>query len=67
MREFMILITELVAIALLQTILEAVLDAEERKRQIKVLNIACVVASYLVLIRYVYTHFWTELWAFVML
>jgi len=35
MREFMILIAELLFIAVLQTINESILDAEERKKQLK--------------------------------
>jgi len=57
----MILITELLFIAVLQTIVESILDAEERKRQLKVVNIACIAVSYVLLIRYVYNHLWGEL------
>ena len=65
MREFMILLAELLFIAILQTIVEAVLDAEERKKQLKVVNIACIAVSYVLLIRYVYNHLWGELTTFV--
>ena len=65
MREFMILITELLFIAVLQTIVESILDAEERKKQLKVVNIACIAVSYVLLIRYVYNHLWGELTSFV--
>ena len=65
MREFMILITELLFIAVLQTIVESILDAEERKKQLKVVNIACIAVSYVLLIRYVYNHLWGELTTFV--
>jgi len=65
MREFMILIAELLFIVILQTIVESVLDAEERKKQLKVVNIACIAVSYVLLIRYVYNHLWGELSAFV--
>jgi len=61
MREFLILIGELLFIALLQTIIEAIFDAEERKRQMKVVNIACISISYFLLVRYVYNHLWGEL------
>ena len=65
MREFMILLTELLFIAVLQTIVESILDAEERKRQLKVVNIACIAVSYVLLLRYVYNHLWGELMSFV--
>jgi len=65
MREFMILLTELLFIAVLQTIVESILDAEERKKQLKVVNIACIAVSYVLLFRYVYNHLWGELMSFV--
>ena len=65
MREFMILLTELLFIAVIQTIVESILDAEERKRQLKVVNIACIAVSYVLLFRYVYNHLWGELMSFV--
>ena len=65
MREFMILIIELLFIALIQTVIEAVFDEQERKKQIKVVNIACILISYLLLIRFVYNHLLGELTAFV--
>ena len=61
----MVLIAELLFIAVVQTIIESILDAEERKKQLKVINIACVAVSYVLLIRYVYTHLWGEVLAFV--
>jgi len=65
MREFLILIAELLFIAVIQTIVESILDAEERKKQLKVVNIACIAVSYVLLIRYVHNHLWGELAAFV--
>jgi len=65
MREFMILIAELLFIAVIQTIVESIMDAEERKKQLKVVNIACIAVSYVLLIRYVYNHLWSEITAFV--
>ena len=65
MREFMVLIVELLFIALIQTIVEAVFDAEDRKKQMRVVNIACILISYLLLIRFVYNHLLEELTAFV--
>ena len=61
MREFMILIAELLFIAVVQTIIESILDTEERQKQLKVVNIACIAVSYVLLIRYVYNHLWGEL------
>ena len=61
MREFTILIAELLFIAVLQTIVESIFDAEERQTQLKVVNIACLAMSYVLLIRYVYNQLWGEL------
>jgi len=61
MREFMILIAELLFIAIVQTIVESIFDAEERQKQLKVVNIACIAMSYVLLIRYVYNQLWGEL------
>ena len=65
MREFMILIAELLFIAVVQTIIESIFDAEERKKQMKIVNIACIAVSYVLLLRYVYNHLWGEIMAFV--
>ena len=65
MREFMILIAELLFIAVVQTVVESMMDAEKREKQLKVVNIACVAVSYVLLFRYVYNHLWGELAAFV--
>jgi hypothetical protein len=56
MREFMILIGELVLIAMVQVILDAILDESGQKRAIKVVNIACILISYFLLVRYVYNN-----------
>jgi len=65
MREFMILITEILAIVILQTIIEAILDIQKREEYAKVVNIACVLICYFLLIRYVYNHLWGEIIAMV--
>jgi len=65
MREFVVLIGELLFIVLIQSILESVLDAEKRERYMKVINVACVVVSYVMLIRYVHNNLWAELQALV--
>ena len=65
MREFLILITELLVILILQIIIEAVFDAEKHKKHMKVVNISCLMVSYVLLARYVYNHLWSELLAFV--
>lgn len=67
MRDFLILIVELLAIAIIQTIVESILDAEERKGLLKVVNIACIAASYILVIRYIATHLWGEIAAMLVL
>jgi len=67
MREFFILIGELLLIALLQSVLEAVFDTEKRSQQMRVINIACIAISYLLLARYVFVHLLSEFTAIVTL
>ncbi|MCL2839218.1 MAG: hypothetical protein FWE05_00465 [Defluviitaleaceae bacterium] len=61
MREFMILIGELIIIAVIQTVLDAVFTELEIEKQIRVVNIACLILSYFLLIRFVSNHFLGEL------
>ena len=61
MREFMILIAELMLIAVLQVVLGAVLDEGGTKWAVKVLNIACISISYVLLVNYVYNQFAGEI------
>lgn len=61
MREFLILIGELMFIAVIQIILEAILDEWAQKRAIIIINIACIIISYFLLFRYVYNHFIRDL------
>ena len=65
MRPFLILIAELLFIAILQSILEAVLDTEPRQKLLKIINIAAIAAGYALLFRYIQNHLWQELVAFV--
>lgn len=65
MREFMVLIGQLLFVVIVQSVIEAVLDTEDRVRQIKVVNIACVVFCYALLVRYVYNNLWAELATFI--
>ena len=65
MRPFLILIAELLFIAILQSILEAVLDTEPRQKLLKIINIAAIAAGYVLLFRYIQNHLWYELVAFV--
>ena len=65
MREFMILITEILLIVILQTIIEAILAIQKREEYAKVVNIACVLVCYFLLIRYTYNHLWGEIAALV--
>ena len=61
MREFLILITEILLVVILQTIIEAVLSIQKREEYTKVVNIACVLVCYFLLIRYAYNHLWGEI------
>ncbi|MCL2217138.1 MAG: hypothetical protein FWB91_08990 [Defluviitaleaceae bacterium] len=61
MGEFVILIGELVFIAVLHGAVRAAFSEYGMNRHIPVLNIACVLISYALLIRFVYNHFLEEL------
>jgi len=61
MREFMFLIFELMTVAVLQMILENILNETSQKRVVKLINIACILISYFLLLRYVYNHFIVEI------
>ncbi|MCL2386446.1 MAG: hypothetical protein FWC89_02745 [Defluviitaleaceae bacterium] len=65
MRDFMVLIGELMFVAALQVIVNAILDEGGQKRVITVVNIACVLISYFLLVRYVYNHLIGDLSALV--
>ena len=61
MAPFLILISQLVFIALLQSIVEHVLEIKEKTQYQKLVNMACLGASYGLLIRYVHSHLWPGL------
>ena len=65
MREFIILIGELLFVAAIQAIIEAIMDERGLKRQMQVVNIACILISYILLIRYVNNHLLGEISALV--
>jgi hypothetical protein len=54
MRDFIILISQLLSIAIIQIIITTSLDENGQKWLIKIINIACISICYLLLIRYVY-------------
>lgn len=54
MRDFMILMGELLFIAVFQMISTTFLDEVGQKWIIKLINIACIVICYFLLLRYVY-------------
>lgn len=65
MEDFLILIAQLLFIAALQTLLETVLASGSWKKYLQTINIACIVASYIFLIRYVAYNLLPELMRFV--
>lgn len=65
MREFMVLIGEIVFIALLQMVLEAFLDAEKKSQIMRFINIACVLGSLYLLLQFAYTYLLSEISTFV--
>ena len=67
MREFIILIGEILLIALLQTIFEVFLDKDKQALQIRMVNIACFLGSFYLLLQFVFTHILSEISTFVKL
>ena len=67
MREFIILIGEILLIALLQTIFEVFLDKDKQALQIRMVNIACFLGSFYLLLQFVFTHILSEITTFVKL
>jgi len=67
MREFTILIGEIFFIALIQTVLELLLDPDKRPQQVKILNIACILGSLYLLLQFVFTYIIGEMATFVKL
>ena len=65
MREFTVLIGEIFFIALVQTILELLIDAEKRPQQIRIVNIACILGSLYLLLQFVFTYIMGEISTFV--
>jgi len=61
MREFMILIGELVLISMMQVVINAVLEESGKKTALKAINIACIFICYFLLARYVYNNFIEEI------
>ncbi|MCL2047173.1 MAG: hypothetical protein FWG87_00455 [Defluviitaleaceae bacterium] len=65
MREFLMLIGELLFIAMLQIIISTSLEETGPKWLIKTINIACILISYILLIRYVYNLYIGEMSSFI--
>lgn len=65
MREFLILLGELVFIAILQVVINTILEESGQKQYTKVINIACILICYFLLVRYVYNNFVNEIMAFI--
>jgi hypothetical protein len=65
MREFIILLGEILLIVLLQTVIETFFDKDKHAMQLKIINIACILGSLYLLLDYVYTNIINELTAFV--
>ena len=61
MREFMILVGQIFLISLVQTILEVFLKSENRDYQIKIINIACIMGSFYLVLHFVFTYIIREL------
>jgi hypothetical protein len=64
MKEFMVLIGQIFVISLVQTVLEAFLDTEGRKYQIRIINIACIVGSLYFLLQFVFDHIMKDVTTF---
>jgi hypothetical protein len=67
MREFIILLGEILIIVLLQTVLETFFEEKKHAVQLKVINIACILGSLYLLLDFLFNHILSEITAFVKL
>ena len=65
MQEFLLLICILLFIAIAQKVIEIFLDKNDMKEHKAILQIACIITSYIFVGRYVYVHVLEELLAFI--
>ena len=61
MREFGILVTRLFAIAMIQFVVEMFVDKKEHPRHIQMLEIACILGGFVLLLQFARTHLMYEL------
>lgn len=61
MEEFIILIVQILIIACIQSVAEIFIDREKSPMQIKLINIACTVGSFYLLVQFVISHIFEEL------
>ena len=65
MREFLMLIGELLFVAMLQIVVTTSLEESGPKWLVKTINVACILICYLLLFRYVYNLYIGELTSFI--
>ena len=65
MREFTMLIGQLVLIAIMQTVLELFIDVKERPIHGKILDIACVMGSFYLLLQFIFDYMLDEISNFI--
>jgi len=61
MREFTLLIGQLFFMALIQMILEPIIDPAEKPHQARIINIAFIMGSFYLLMQFVVTHLLDEI------
>jgi len=65
MREFIVLVGQLLSISLLQMVLEVFIDPKERPYHVKILNIACIMFCMFLLIQFVFNYILGEISTFI--
>ena len=65
MREFIVLLGEILLITLLQTVVEVFVDADKRSYQMRIINIACILGCLYLVLNYVMQNIITQIQAFI--
>ena len=65
MREFIVLLGEILLVTLLQTVVEVFMDADKHGYQMRIINIACILGCLYLVLSYVMQNVITEIQSFV--
>ena len=61
MKEFIVLIAQILIITCIQTLAEVFIDPEKNPMQVKLIGIACIVGSFYLLVQFVFSYILEEI------